>query len=1125
MPRTTWKHWFASSVLLLLGSRAHAAVPPGGYVQNFDNEATCGTACGTPCVMADVIWSNAAGDGTDWTVDAGGTTSANTGPSGDHTTGAGNYAYVEASTTACYPAVEAHLVTTDILLDADHNYRFEFWYHLYGADLGTIHVDIDPDGGADSFTTVLSLSDNIDLWQFQRIDLSAYAAGADATINIRVRGVTGTSFASDVAIDDLFIEEYPDNDVGVVSIDSPANVGCDLGQETVSVTVSNDGALAQTMFPIAFAVDGGDPITETFDAVLDPGATATYTFVMPAELSVLGAHTLDVYTALATDMEPSNDAASLSVHNGTPVTAFPYREDFETANVSPWISGGANSSWALGTPQGLVITGAASGLMAWVTNLAGNYNASENSWVESQCGFDLSGMSNPAVRMAIWWESELSWDGANLQASVDGGGAWTDVGVLGDPYNWYNDGTINGSPGGSQVGWTGRNGAGSNGWVPAVHALDGMAGAGNVSLRVAFGADTIIQDEGFGVDDIEIFDDVNSLQAEGRGPRPRLSALAGGAANVLTLAFWTEALGQDQTIDTVTVSNGGTLQDVEISAVRLWLDDGDQVFDPVFDTQVGVDQVFVDGVTTFPAGVQSSKWIRQYMFVTVDIDQLATAGTVFENSIADALAFEVASGDPVTLRNPVVGPQHAIYGLVDSLPFTDDVGDATPINRVAVWGAGDYPAAAAAGPAVATATTVADSLVDLGDARTAPGPNSAPYMGVFGFPNGPAAGAIDYAFDLGTYAAADDLVWLRFAWNNTGQEDDDLSNVFVSTDGGATWNASLYRWDFTAPVAEGWNTETLDLSAALAGAGVDFSSDMRIRFQAGGDEASPVDGLQVDDIWLGEPQETTLSRDAAGIANGATDDVGEASPGPVTLTYTIENTGHLPLDIDAASFASANDTNVANISVTPPAINPIEPGTTQTFDVQFDVTDVGAFSFDISFTSDDPRLTAGAFGFVVSGVGTEPDLAVSRDGNAVASGATDDVGTVSAEAQTLTYTLENVGSTDLVIAGVATGGANNVSASISMQPASNTLAPGATTTFAVEYTAGESAFSFDVTIDSDDADSPYTFTVSGAGEVGPVSGGGCCSGSSGGSPAGGLLLALFVGLLLCRPRRNARDLT
>lgn len=187
------------------------------------------------------------------------------------------------------------------------------------------------------------------------------------------------------------------------------------------------------------------------------------------------------------------------------ITTFPYTEDFESGDGG-WVADNTtNGTWALGTPAGAIINSAASGTNAWVTNLSGNYNSNEDSWVTSPV-FDFSSLTAPSIELSIWYDIEFSWDGAVLQSSTDGGTTWVNVGANGDPNNWYTDDTINGNPGGQQEGWSGTGAAGTNAWVTARHSLTGLGGQSNVIFRIAFGSDGSVTDEGFGFDDINIFE-------------------------------------------------------------------------------------------------------------------------------------------------------------------------------------------------------------------------------------------------------------------------------------------------------------------------------------------------------------------------------------------------------------------------------------------------------------------------------------------------------------------------------------------------------------------------------------------------------------------------------------------
>lgn len=187
------------------------------------------------------------------------------------------------------------------------------------------------------------------------------------------------------------------------------------------------------------------------------------------------------------------------------ITTFPYTEDFESGDGG-WVPDNtSNGTWAIGTPTGAIINSAASGTNAWVTNLSGNYNSGEDSSVTSPV-FDFTSLAAPSIEMNIWYDIEFSWDGAVFQSSIDGGTTWNNVGAVGDPNNWYTDDSINGNPGGQQDGWSGTGAAGTNAWVIARHGLTGLAGESNVIFRIAFGSDGSVTDEGFGFDDINIFD-------------------------------------------------------------------------------------------------------------------------------------------------------------------------------------------------------------------------------------------------------------------------------------------------------------------------------------------------------------------------------------------------------------------------------------------------------------------------------------------------------------------------------------------------------------------------------------------------------------------------------------------
>ena len=80
------------------------------------------------------------------------------------------------------------------------------------------------------------------------------------------------------------------------------------------------------------------------------------------------------------------------------ITVYPYMEDFE-GGAAGWVVNGTGT-WELGAPTAPIINSAASGTNAWVTNLTGLYNNSENASVDSPV-FDFTAVPNPAIQFSF----------------------------------------------------------------------------------------------------------------------------------------------------------------------------------------------------------------------------------------------------------------------------------------------------------------------------------------------------------------------------------------------------------------------------------------------------------------------------------------------------------------------------------------------------------------------------------------------------------------------------------------------------------------------------------------------------------------------------------------------------
>jgi hypothetical protein len=513
---------FWSLFLLLsiyfLGVKSQIATFP--HVTNFDLELLGSTTCGAPYDFTG-SWRNADQYGlpaanVDWNPISIATPSTLTGPDFDHTTGIGQYIYLESSCSGTgFPQKSAELVSGYYDFRALNALQIRFWYHLYGATMGNLHFDVDTTQGSGAWLNdvVPAWTDNVNLWQEKVISLNAFA-GKDS-VRLRIRGISGTSFTSDMAVDDILVTELLAQDLLGVSV--TAGGGCGNSPQTpVLFTFANNGAQAvpvgDTLFLSGQAGASNFQDTLVLAQVLLAGDTLAYTFVNgSANLSGAGSVALWAAVRWQSDATTANDSA-IGTAFGVPIVSnFPYVQDFEQGQGGWRENQGSNGTWAFGTPAKTIISGAASGQNCFVNGgLTSTYNNLENSWVESPC-FDFSNLCAPGISLSVLWNSEYSWDGLNLSATTDGGATWQLIGGFGDPYNWYTDNSISGNPGGFASGWSGRAATanGSNGWQTARHTLFNLAGQPSVRFRLNFGSDGSVSDEGVAFDDIRIYDVVD----------------------------------------------------------------------------------------------------------------------------------------------------------------------------------------------------------------------------------------------------------------------------------------------------------------------------------------------------------------------------------------------------------------------------------------------------------------------------------------------------------------------------------------------------------------------------------------------------------------------------------------
>ena len=371
------------------------------YLEDFESFTP-----GSPGILENG-WKNVPGDDFDWYVDNGGTPSSATGPDVDHTTGttSGIYMYTESSSPN-NPNKVAYLVSPCFDLGSLSSPILEFWYHMYGATMGELHVDVFAGGTwhLDVMTPLVGQqqTSGSDPWLKATVSLSAYTG---SIIAVRFRGITGSSYTSDMAIDDVSVKEAPANPIFSIDPDSAGFGTVAVGEVSAyqTFTITNLGGGTLTIDP-AISITG--PNAADFDLV----DTNTY----PVNLGSTESMTVDVACAPQSAGAKSafltvTDNLAEVVHNipltGTgyqvPVVGFPWFEPFPTTEFDP-------TSWDTlsigGTPEIIDINGVASGTFPYPLPSDPYMMEISGSSDEIATGkFDLSGENSVVFSM---WKSE-----------------------------------------------------------------------------------------------------------------------------------------------------------------------------------------------------------------------------------------------------------------------------------------------------------------------------------------------------------------------------------------------------------------------------------------------------------------------------------------------------------------------------------------------------------------------------------------------------------------------------------------------------------------------------------------------------------------------------------------------
>ncbi len=223
------------------------------------------------------------------------------------------------------------------------------------------------------------------------------------------------------------------NDVGIAAIVEPAPgllFECNNAPFTVRANVRNEGQNPQSGFSVAYQLDGGAVITETFTGTLVSGQSAQHVFATPLVVSGAGAHTLVVSTGLAGDAYAGNNSRSVALNliSATP-QPLPFVQDVEAAVVAP-------PGWTLENPDNST---------TWTTYAAANGPtcAASTTWRIDNYSYNAPGQQDrlvtPLISLAGAAGTRLLFDRSHAQysstyndalrveVSANCGGTWTQV--------------------------------------------------------------------------------------------------------------------------------------------------------------------------------------------------------------------------------------------------------------------------------------------------------------------------------------------------------------------------------------------------------------------------------------------------------------------------------------------------------------------------------------------------------------------------------------------------------------------------------------------------------------------------------------------------------------------------
>ncbi len=371
-------------------------------------------------------WSNTATGDPQWEFNTGTTGSFGTGPDGAFT---GNgYIFLETSGGAQGDADTIYPNNSVDLTQAMVEARISFYYHMFGAEMGELIVDVSDDGGATWTTEFTQVGQDqtaeTDPWTPVEIDLTPYIG---STIEYRIIGVRGTGFEGDMAIDLFNIETC-------VSCPQPT----DLVVNNITATSADvDWQLGNTETEWILEYDTTNFNLGTGNTMVTTNRPETISGLMPNTQH-------DVYVRAICGPGDTSSYSQLATFTTECVTYMaPFLEDFSAGvqpdcwdNLTSANSTSANAFWEFDNSPGYGASnnGRPDGTYAW----SDGSTPDPDSVMLLTPNIDVSPLTNPYLEFD-WFSNNEDNPGDNVPLIIDvlSNGTWDNLDTLAtDSTDW-----------------------------------------------------------------------------------------------------------------------------------------------------------------------------------------------------------------------------------------------------------------------------------------------------------------------------------------------------------------------------------------------------------------------------------------------------------------------------------------------------------------------------------------------------------------------------------------------------------------------------------------------------------------------------------------------------------------